>query len=328
MSGKSVVIRGGTVVDATGERRADVVVADGRIQAVGDGLADATADVVLDAGGCLVGPGLVDLHTHLRQPGREEAETVETGSRAAALGGYTAVVAMPNTEPAIDCAAVVREVLDLGATALCDVRVTGAIDAEEMLQWLSAVDKACVTPVVACPTLPEKPATAFAAAIVIADVVVFAPVSPEGINVAWPQSVLFYPAVAYVAEVVFHALPLMVQLVIMRPLFKKLEPPHLVWVSILLTSLLERRAMRTSHVEIEVDPVLHRLGLGNLLEAQTGTRPDDDYHGVGLRRQPLLRKPRDLGVVVRHDLVTLEGRRPEARERKIAPGHASKLSGA
>ena len=56
--------------------------------------------VVLDAGGCLVGPGLVDLHTHLRQPGREEAETIETGARAAALGGYTAVVAMPNTEPA------------------------------------------------------------------------------------------------------------------------------------------------------------------------------------------------------------------------------------
>ena len=59
-------------------------------------------------------PGLVDLHAHLRQPGREEAETVETGGRAAALGGYTAVVAMPNTEPAIDSAAVVREVLDLG----------------------------------------------------------------------------------------------------------------------------------------------------------------------------------------------------------------------
>jgi dihydroorotase len=51
---------------------------------------------------------LVDLHTHLRQPGKEEAETIETGARAAALGGYTAVVAMPNTTPAIDSAAVVR----------------------------------------------------------------------------------------------------------------------------------------------------------------------------------------------------------------------------
>nr|MBA3654724.1 dihydroorotase [Actinomycetota bacterium] len=82
---------------------------------------------VLDAAGCIVGPGLVDLHTHLRQPGREEAETVESGSRAAALGGYTAIIAMPNTEPTIDNAAVVREVLALGATALCDVHVAGAI---------------------------------------------------------------------------------------------------------------------------------------------------------------------------------------------------------
>ncbi|HEX2119010.1 MAG TPA: dihydroorotase, partial [Acidimicrobiales bacterium] len=88
--------------------------------------APAGADV-LDAAGCVVAPGLVDLHTHLRQPGREEAETVETGARAAALGGYTAVVAMPNTEPAIDSAAVVREVLELGTTVTCDVRVAGAI---------------------------------------------------------------------------------------------------------------------------------------------------------------------------------------------------------
>ena len=121
-----LLLKGGRVVDATGSRVADVVVGDdGRIVAVG---ADLHADQVLDASGCVVAPGLVDLHTHLRQPGREEAETVETGSRAAALGGYTAVVAMPNTEPAIDCAAVVHEVLDLGAkAALCDVRVAGAI---------------------------------------------------------------------------------------------------------------------------------------------------------------------------------------------------------
>jgi dihydroorotase len=121
-----IVLKGGEVVDAGGRRRADVVVADGRIAAVG---ADLDAAVVLDAGGCVVAPGLVDLHTHLRQPGREEAETVETGSRAAALGGYTAVVAMPNTEPAIDDAAVVRAVQVLARTALCDVEVAGAITA-------------------------------------------------------------------------------------------------------------------------------------------------------------------------------------------------------
>ncbi|MCB9371309.1 MAG: dihydroorotase [Microthrixaceae bacterium] len=119
------VIRGGTVVDATGTRRGDVAVDDdGTIAAVGEGLEG--GDVV-DASGCVVAPGLVDLHAHLREPGREEAETVETGSRAAALGGFTAVVAMPNTSPAIDCASVVREVLDLGRSAPCDVHSSGAI---------------------------------------------------------------------------------------------------------------------------------------------------------------------------------------------------------
>jgi dihydroorotase len=120
-----IVIKGGRIVDATGERTGDVLIgADGRIAAVGP---DLSGDEMIDAGGCVVAPGLVDLHTHLREPGREEAETVETGSRGAALGGFTAVVAMPNTEPAIDNAAVVRDVLDLGKAALCDVHVAGAI---------------------------------------------------------------------------------------------------------------------------------------------------------------------------------------------------------
>ncbi len=116
------------MVDATGRRRADVLIQDGAVAAVEATMTSVpSGTLALDASGCLVAPGLVDLHTHLRQPGREEAETVETGARAAALGGYTAVVAMPNTEPAIDSAAVVREVLDLGAGSCCDVRVAGAI---------------------------------------------------------------------------------------------------------------------------------------------------------------------------------------------------------
>jgi dihydroorotase len=119
-----LVVKGGRLVDATGERTGDVVVRDGQIVAIGPEL---DAEVVLDAGGCVVSPGFVDLHTHLRQPGKEEAETVESGSRAAALGGYTCVVAMPNTTPAIDTAGVVREVQELGRTALCEVEVTGAI---------------------------------------------------------------------------------------------------------------------------------------------------------------------------------------------------------
>jgi dihydroorotase len=120
----SVVLKGGRIVDVDGGRDGDLVVENGRIVAIG---ADLSGDLVLDAGGCVVAPGLVDLHAHLRQPGHEEAETVETGSRAAALGGFTAVVAMPNTEPAIDGAGVVREVQELGRAALCDVYPAGAI---------------------------------------------------------------------------------------------------------------------------------------------------------------------------------------------------------
>jgi dihydroorotase len=122
----TVVLKGATVLDIDGERSAAVVVddVDGRIVAVGP---DLSADRTLDADGCVVSPGLVDLHTHLRQPGREEAETVETGSRAAALGGFTCVVAMPNTEPAIDCASVAKDVLLLGRSASCDVRTSAAI---------------------------------------------------------------------------------------------------------------------------------------------------------------------------------------------------------
>jgi dihydroorotase len=124
---RELVVRGGLVIDATGQRPADVAVADAAVVAVDADLEPSSDAVVLDAAGCIVAPGLVDLHSHLREPGREEAERVETGARAAALGGYTAVVAMPNTEPAIDSAAVVRQVLDLGATAPVDVAVAGAI---------------------------------------------------------------------------------------------------------------------------------------------------------------------------------------------------------
>ena len=123
-----MLVRGATLVDSAGTRPADVLIRDGVVVATGPGIADPPAGTVtLDAAGCIVSPGLVDLHSHLREPGREEAETVETGSRAAALGGYTAVVAMPNTDPPVDSAAVVRQVLELGATSLCEVAAAGAI---------------------------------------------------------------------------------------------------------------------------------------------------------------------------------------------------------
>jgi dihydroorotase len=123
----TVVIRGGRVVDRDGERRADVAVEGDRIAAVACDLEAPGGARVLDAGGCLVAPGLVDLHTHLREPGDEEAETVETATRAAALGGFTAVVAMPNTDPPLDSAEAVRTVLELAAKATAEVAVAGAI---------------------------------------------------------------------------------------------------------------------------------------------------------------------------------------------------------
>ena len=123
----TVIIRGGTIVGPAGLRRADVAVAGDVVAEVAESIDVPRGAQVLEAGGCLVGPGLVDLHTHLRQPGREEAETIDSGARAAALGGYTAVVAMPNTEPAIDSAGVAAEVLALGSGCTADVAVAGAI---------------------------------------------------------------------------------------------------------------------------------------------------------------------------------------------------------
>ena len=122
------VITGGEVIDATGHRRADVAIENGRITAVAPNLPTNQHDTVLDAAGCVVSPGFVDLHTHLREPGKEEAETIETGSRAAALGGFTAVVAMPNTDPAQDSVAVIEFVRQQGVRAgLCEVLPSGCI---------------------------------------------------------------------------------------------------------------------------------------------------------------------------------------------------------
>ena len=123
-----LLVRGGTAVDRTGERRVDVRIVEGRIVEVGPGLDVADGEAVLDAQGCLVAPGFVDLHTHLREPGMTEAETIETGSRAAALGGFTAVIAMPNTDPTQDCVEVVEFVRAQGQRAgLCDVHPSGSI---------------------------------------------------------------------------------------------------------------------------------------------------------------------------------------------------------
>jgi dihydroorotase len=124
-----VLFRGARVVDpAAGvDRVADVLVADGVLAGLGEDAAAGGA-AALDCDGLVLAPGLVDLHTHLREPGREDKETIETGSRAAAAGGFTAVTAMANTDPVADNAAVVQEVLALADKAgLCEVFPVGAI---------------------------------------------------------------------------------------------------------------------------------------------------------------------------------------------------------
>ena len=122
-----IILRG---VRPLGGESADVVVADGVIHQIATpgSVAAADGDRILELTGQVLLPGLVDLHTHLREPGREDAETVRTGSAAAALGGFTAVHAMANTDPVADTAGVVEQVLRLGQEAgYVDVFPVGAV---------------------------------------------------------------------------------------------------------------------------------------------------------------------------------------------------------
>jgi dihydroorotase len=113
MSTERFLVRGAQLSDGT---TTDLLLADGRIRETGTGLA-ATGATVIDAAGLIALPGLVDLHTHLREPGYEQSETVLTGSQAAAIGGFTTVFAMANTSPVQDTAGVVEQVLALGESA-------------------------------------------------------------------------------------------------------------------------------------------------------------------------------------------------------------------
>ena len=123
----SFLLRAGLVVGPQTSRVADVLVIDGKVADVGTDLSAPPGCHVVDARECWVGPGFVDLHTHLREPGREEAETIESGALAGAVGGYTALMAMPNTEPTLDNVALVSYVLDRGARTPLDIAVAGAI---------------------------------------------------------------------------------------------------------------------------------------------------------------------------------------------------------
>src|SRR4051812_16416939 len=102
-----ILLRGGRVVDPSQKMDSvcDVLVAEGRIEACGPRVAnEANAPDIqaIDCSGLVVAPGFIDVHCHLREPGREDVETIATGARAAAAGGFTAVCAMPNTDPVTD----------------------------------------------------------------------------------------------------------------------------------------------------------------------------------------------------------------------------------
>src|SRR3954451_5706827 len=108
-----IVIRNGRVIDPSSgtDRVADVLIVDGRIAGVGQDLSSPGAEV-FDATGLIVAPGFIDMYVHLREPGFEHAETIESGSRAAAAGGFTSVCCMPNTKPVNDSATVTNYIVE------------------------------------------------------------------------------------------------------------------------------------------------------------------------------------------------------------------------
>ncbi len=119
MAERPLVIRGGRVIDPSQEidTEADVLVLDGKVAEVGKNLEPPDGSEFIDASGLVVAPGLIDVHVHFREPGMEEAETIASGARAAAAGGFTGVCAMPNTDPVTDNQAAVGFVVKQGTAA-------------------------------------------------------------------------------------------------------------------------------------------------------------------------------------------------------------------
>ena len=120
---------------------ADVLLSDGIIAAVGTDL-DATGAEVFDATGLIVAPGFIDMHVHLREPGFEHAETIESGSRAAAAGGFTSVCCMPNTKPVNDSATVTNYIVERArGLAVVNVFPIGAITKGSEGEELAAIGR-------------------------------------------------------------------------------------------------------------------------------------------------------------------------------------------
>src|SRR3954471_533043 len=124
----SLLIQHGTILDPTSktERKADLLIRDGKIAAIGANLGP--ADKTIDAAGCYVTPGLIDVHVHFREPGDEEEETIASGSAAAVAGGFTTVCCMPNTKPALDNEGLIEFICrEAERVGLCHVHPVGAI---------------------------------------------------------------------------------------------------------------------------------------------------------------------------------------------------------
>lgn len=126
----TLLIRNGTIVDPSQSlnARRDLLVVDGRVEKIAPSIASRPGEPYIDAEGCLVAPGLIDLHVHFREPGDEEEETISSGAASAVLGGFTTVCCMPNTRPPLDNEAQVEFVLRQAQRAnLCNVHPVGAI---------------------------------------------------------------------------------------------------------------------------------------------------------------------------------------------------------
>lgn len=136
-----IVIKNGRVIDPAGntDRVADVLIVDGRIAGVAPNLSSPHAEV-FDATGMIVAPGFIDMHVHLREPGFEHAETIESGSRAAAAGGFTSICCMPNTKPVNDSATVTSYIVERARRkAVVNVFPIGAITKESAGEELAAI---------------------------------------------------------------------------------------------------------------------------------------------------------------------------------------------
>lgn len=135
-----ILLRGGRLVDPSNKLDGvgDVLIRDGKIESVGGNIAAPDGATIVDCAGQVVAPGFIDVHCHLREPGREDVETIATGARAAAAGGFTAVCAMPNTDPVTDNQAAVGFVLKQGRAAqAARVYPIGAISIGEMGERLA-----------------------------------------------------------------------------------------------------------------------------------------------------------------------------------------------